>query len=122
MDESFKSLTIDRFGVYPAYGMGSYLDIKKDVPSYKDVQTGIDFMIHFKEKRSSKTEESLIKEVFSFIQKVNEKEIKNIQLMFSLKEKKQESGISETFSIMIPSDKLDTIETEEDVKKFINIF
>lgn len=121
IDSSFDSLSVERYGVYPVYGIGSLEDIKKDVPSYKDVQTGINSVIHFKEERSSKTEEALIKEVVSFIQKVNEKGIKNIELTFYLKEQEQEEE-PETFFITIPSDKLNSIKTEDDVKKYIQVF
>ncbi|MFS0824713.1 hypothetical protein [Bacillus sp. 1P02SD] len=120
IDSSFDSLSVDRYGVYPVYGIGNLEDIQKDVPSYKDVQTGINSVIHFKEEHSSKTEEALIKEIFSFIQKVNEKGIRNIELTFDLKEQEEEKP--KTFYITIPSDKLYTIKTEDDVKKYIKEF
>ena len=122
IDSSFDSLSVDRYGVNPVYGIGNLEDIKKDVPSYKNIQTGINVVIHFKEERSSKTEEALIKEVVSFIQKVNEKEIKNIELTFYLKEQELEDKKPETLYITIPSDKLYSIKTEDDVKKYIQVF
>lgn len=122
MKQVFQQLTVENYAVNPVYGMGAELVKGKDIPSYKEIETGIDLGIHFNEKWSNKTEEALLKEGFLFITSLQEKGIKNIGIRLYLAERNLGNERTETFSISIDGKQLSTIQTEEDFKQFINIF
>ncbi|MDN4608175.1 hypothetical protein [Sporosarcina highlanderae] len=122
IEDSFATLSIQDYSVHPVYGIGHDLKVGKEVPSYKEVKTGVELSIRFKDAWTEENEEKLIAEVASFIERAHSKGIKNISMRFFLQDKVMEDGRINTFSILIEDIDLSTIQTKEDVKKYITTF
>lgn len=122
LQKSFPSLSLGTYSIAPVYGVGRDLNIKEDIPSYKNVETGIGLAVHFHDVRTKEKEEVLVKEAFTFVSSLQKKGIKNLDVRLYLGEKATEEQKTKTFSISIEGEDLLHIKTEEDVKKYINIF
>lgn len=122
LNKSFPSFSVSTTSINPVYGIGSELNVKENVPSYKDVYTGIDLGIHFNELWTKENEEIILKESFEFISSLQKSGVKNLGIRLYFKDKDVPEQKTKTFSISIEGNDLMKIEKEEDVQKYINIF
>lgn len=122
LQKSFPSLTVEDKSVNPVYGMGSDLGIKKDIPSYKDVDTGVDVGIQFKEVWTEENEKILLQESLDFVKTLQNKGVKNLGIRLYLKEKDEDVKGDQSFSIALEGKEMETIQSIDDLKKHIEIF
>lgn len=122
LNRSFPSLSMDSHSVNPVYGMGDELVNGQDIPSYKDVLTGVDVGVHFATAWTEETEELLVKEGFDFIASLQAKGVQNIGVRLYLQDKPLEDDRTQTYAISIEPSDFNQIETIEDLEKHLIIF
>lgn len=122
LKKSFPTLSIESYNMSPVYGVSFDLGEKKEIPSYKDIRTGMSLGVHFNDKWTKENEDVLVKEAYHFISMLQENGVENIEIYLYLKDKEKEEKRTETFSIHIEGKDLQNIHSEEDVRKYIEIF
>lgn len=122
LKKSFSHLSIEFDSLDSVYGVGSDMNIKKDIPSYKDVDTGVDIGVHFKDRWTKENEDILVKEAFTFVTALQKKGVANLGVRLYLQDELNDGKGDRTFSISIENSEFATIKTESDIKKKIEIF
>lgn len=122
LKESFSPLSIELYSLDSVYGVGSDMNIKKNIPSYKDVDTGVDIGIHFKDKWTKKNEDILVKETLAFVRALQKKGVANLGVRLYLQDKLNDGKGDATFSISIENSDFAKVKTEADIKRKIETF